>query len=256
MFRIVIPARHGSTRLPGKPLAQIAGKPMLQWVHELAVASAAAEVLVATDDERVAGVARQFGAAVHMTSSSHPSGTDRIAAVARDLGWNEQDIVVNLQGDQPRMSPQLPRQVAALLAQHPGAAIATLATPIYSEQELRDPGVVKVVADAAGRALYFSRAPIPFLRDSDGDGTQEDVLRDARRHIGLYAYRVGALRRLASLAPSRLEQIEMLEQLRALENGLEIRVADAVADAGPHVDTPADLERVSQLFHQMSEGDR
>ena len=242
--------------MPGKPLALIAGKPMLQWVHESAVESAADEVLVATDDERVARCAQQFGARVQMTSSSHLSGTDRIAAVARDLGWNEQDIVVNLQGDQPRMSPLLPRQVAGLLAEHPGAAIATLATPIHSLQELRDPGVVKVVADAAGRALYFSRAPIPFLRDTEGAGVPLDVLRTARRHIGLYAYRVGALQRLASLAPARLELIEMLEQLRALENGLEIRVADAMAEAGPHVDTPDDLARVRQLFERMQEGCR
>lgn len=249
MFRIVIPARYGSARLPGKPLMKIAGRPMLQWVHERALSSAAAEVLVATDDERIAAAARGFGAQVAMTAPTHLSGTDRIAEVAQGAGWKDEDIVVNLQGDEPMMPAALLDQVADLLEQHPGAHIATLASRMASLAAMLDPNVVKVVTDATGRALYFSRAPIPWSRDTApaGIASQRDHP-GARRHIGLYAYRVAALRRLAMLAPSLLEQIEKLEQLRALEHGMEIRVADARMAPGPDVNTAEDLARVERAL--------
>lgn len=249
MFRIVIPARHASVRLPGKVLLPIGGKPMLQWVYERAAAAGAREVLIATDDERIAQAARAFGAAVVMTAATHPSGTDRIAEVARAAGWAADDIVVNLQGDEPLMPAALVRQVAALLASEPRADIATLAAPIASVGELLDPNAVKVVCDGAGRALYFSRAPIPWNRAGAprGPASQTDA-RGARRHLGLYAYRVGALARLAALPPGALEVRESLEQLRALENGLVVHVADALEPPGPDVNTPADLERVAGLL--------
>ena len=166
MFRVVIPARFGSSRLPGKPLQLLAGKPLLQWVHEIAMASGAAEVIIATDDERILAAAAMFGAAARLTSLTHVSGTDRIAEVALQSGWAEDDVVVNLQGDEPMMPPELVRQVAGLLEQHHEAGIATLAVRIGGVQGLMDPNTVKVVTDTQGRALYFSRAPIPFARDS------------------------------------------------------------------------------------------
>jgi 3-deoxy-manno-octulosonate cytidylyltransferase (CMP-KDO synthetase) len=249
MFRIVIPARYASVRLPGKALMAIGGKPMLQWVYERAAGAGAVEVLIATDDERIARAAQAFGAGVVMTAPSHPSGTDRIAEVARARGWAANDIVVNLQGDEPLMPAALVRQVAALLESEPQADIATLATPIGSVADLLDPNAVKVVCDAAGRALYFSRAPIPWNRAgaAAGPATQTDPS-GARRHLGLYAYRVGALLRLAALDPSALEIRESLEQLRALENGLVVRVADALEPPGPDVNTLADLQRAAELL--------
>jgi 3-deoxy-manno-octulosonate cytidylyltransferase (CMP-KDO synthetase) len=249
MFRIVIPARYASVRLPGKVLAAIGGKPMLQWVYERAAGAGALEVLIAVDDERIARAARAFGAAAVMTAPNHPSGTDRIAEVARARGWAANDVVVNLQGDEPLMPAALVRQVAALLESAPQAEIATLATPIGSVAELLDPNVVKVVCDAAGRALYFSRAPIPWNRAgaAAGPATQTDAS-GARRHLGLYAYRVGALLRVAALTPGALEVRESLEQLRALENGLVVRVAEALERPGPDVNTFADLERAAALL--------
>jgi 3-deoxy-manno-octulosonate cytidylyltransferase (CMP-KDO synthetase) len=255
MFRVVIPARFGSTRLPGKPLMRIGSKPMLQWVHEAAVASGAAEVIIATDDERILEAAAGWGAHAQLTSLTHLSGTDRIAEVALQAGWGGDDIVVNLQGDEPMMPPELVRQVARLLEAHPSAAIATLATRIGSVAALMDPNAVKVVSDAAGRALYFSRAPIPWGRDTAPAGiVSQRSANGARRHIGLYAYRVAALRRLSMLPPGVLEQLEKLEQLRALENGLEIRVADALVQPGPDVNSPEDLARVTLLLGQPVEG--
>ena len=249
MFRVVIPARHGSSRLPGKPLLSIAGKPLLQWVHECARRSAATEILVATDDERIAASARGFGAQVLMTSTEHASGTDRIAEVARRSGWLPGDIIVNLQGDEPLMPAALIDQVAGLLQRHADAAIATLAAPLQSIEALLDPNVVKVVADNEGRALYFSRAPIPWSRDtaSAGPGSQRSHA-GARRHVGIYAYRADALARLAAAPAAALEQIEKLEQLRALAEGMQIRVADAVELPGPDVNTSEDLARVAQML--------
>jgi 3-deoxy-manno-octulosonate cytidylyltransferase (CMP-KDO synthetase) len=249
VFRVVIPARHGSSRLPGKPLLPLAGKPLLQWVHERATQSGAREILVATDDERIADTARGFGARVVMTALTHQSGTDRIAEVAERAGWAPEDIVVNLQGDEPMMPAALVNQVAGLLEAHPQDAIGTLASKIATLNAFLDPNVVKVITDAQGRALYFSRAPVPWGRDSAPAGlASQRGFAGARRHIGLYAYRVEALRRLSMSPPSLLEQIEKLEQLRALEAGLSIRVADARVTPGPDVNTAEDLVRVERLI--------
>jgi len=249
MFRVVIPARYGSTRLPGKALLTIGGKPMIQWVYERARASRASEVLIATDDLLIVSAAHSFGGETVMTAHTHESGTDRIAEVARMRGWAESDIVVNVQGDEPVIPPALIDQVASLLESHPSAQMATLATPITSLEEFMDPNAVKVVTDIAGRALYFSRAPIPWARDGApaGLGSQTSHA-GARRHVGIYGYRVSGLLRMASLQRTTLEQHEKLEQLRALENGLEIRVADSVEQPGPDVNTAADLERVTALL--------
>lgn len=249
MFRVVIPARHGSSRLPGKPLLPLAGKPLLQWVHERATQSGATEILVATDDERIADTARGFGARVVMTALTHQSGTDRIAEVAARAGWAPDDIVVNLQGDEPMMPAALVNQVAGLLEAHPQDAIGTLASKVATLNAFLDPNVVKVITDAQGRALYFSRAPVPWGRDSAPAGlASQRGFAGARRHIGLYAYRVEALRRLSMSPPSLLEQIEKLEQLRALEAGLSIRVAEARVTPGPDVNTAEDLVRVERLI--------
>jgi 3-deoxy-manno-octulosonate cytidylyltransferase (CMP-KDO synthetase) len=249
VFRVVIPARHDSVRLPGKALRQLAGKPMVQWVYERARAAGAAEVLIATDDARILDAARGFGAEAVMTAATHASGTDRIAEVASVRRWPQSDIVVNVQGDEPLIPPALIAQVAELLAATPAAAIATLATGIGSVEELLDTNAVKVVTDASGRALYFSRAPIPWNRGGAGaDLASQTDAGGARRHIGIYAYRVGPLKRLAALAPGALELREKLEQLRALEHGLHIQVADAREPPGPDVNTPADLERVAALL--------
>jgi 3-deoxy-manno-octulosonate cytidylyltransferase (CMP-KDO synthetase) len=249
MFRVVIPARFGSTRLPGKPLLRLGGRPMLQWVHERASRSGAVQVLVATDDERIAAAATQFGAQVRMTSVAHVSGTDRIAEVAHAERWDDADVVVNVQGDEPLMPTQLIDQVAALLLSHAGAAIATLATRIASLATFLDPNVVKVVTDLEQRALLFSRAPIPWSRDAAHAGiASQRSFAGARRHLGIYAYRVAALRRIAALRPTQLEQTERLEQLRALEHGMDIRVADASMAPGPDVNTAEDLVRVGALL--------
>jgi 3-deoxy-manno-octulosonate cytidylyltransferase (CMP-KDO synthetase) len=249
VFRVVIPARYASSRLPGKPLVSIGGKPMIQWVYERARASQACEVLIATDDLLIVSAAHSFGAETVMTAATHESGTDRIAEVARLQGWADSDIVVNVQGDEPAIPPALIDQVASLLQSNPSAQIATLAAPITSLSEFMDPNAVKVVADGEGRALYFSRAPIPWGRDGASSGfASQTSFAGARRHVGIYGYRVSALLRLASLERTALEQHEKLEQLRALENGLEIRVADSVEQPGPDVNTAADLERVTALL--------
>jgi 3-deoxy-manno-octulosonate cytidylyltransferase (CMP-KDO synthetase) len=225
----------------------------VQWVYERARGSQAAEVLIATDDERIARAARGFGAQVAMTAATHLSGSDRIAEVAHTRGWGPHEIVVNVQGDEPLIPSSLIDQVAVLLDAHPSAAIATLATPVTSLEELLDPNIVKVVTDARGMALFFSRAPIPWNRDGAPAG--RDSQRDfsgARRHRGIYAYRVAALRRLTGLAPGVLERHEQLEQLRALEHGLAICVAEAVERPGPDVNTLADLREVEALLGQAA----
>ncbi len=248
-FRIVIPARYGSTRFPGKPLVQIAGRPLLQWVHALALETGAERVAVATDDERIAAVARGFGAEVVMTAAVHASGTDRIAEATRILEWADDVIVVNLQGDEPLIPTSLPSELAAALERHGNAAVATVATPIDTLEEFLDPNVVKVVIGAGGRALYFSRAPVPWSRDGAAAGlaSQRDFAL-ARRHLGLYAYRVGALREIAALPVAALEDCEKLEQLRALAAGLEIRVIESGERPGADVNTPADVARVEALL--------
>ena len=249
MFRIVIPARYASTRLPGKPLRLIGARPLIEHVYRRAAAAGAAEVVVATDDERIAAACRGFGAAVELTDPAHASGTDRLAEVARIRRWGDGEIVVNVQGDEPLLPPANVAQVAELLAAEPTAALATLATPILSSHEHLDPDVVKVVCDTRGFALYFSRAPIPWCRDGARGGFANQTRYDgALRHIGLYAYRVATLERIAALPPARLEECEQLEQLRALANGLAIAVGIAREIPGPGVDTEADLAAVQRLL--------
>lgn len=249
MFRVVIPARHGSARLPGKVLLPVAGRPLLHWVIDRARASNAAEVIVATDDGRVAEVARAAGVEVVMTAVTHASGTDRIAEVAALRGWADTDVVVNLQGDEPMMPPQLLDQVARLLDTDVDADIATLAAPVATLAEFLDPNAVKVVLDDQGRALYFSRAPIPWDRDGATAGLASQAsFSGALRHIGLYAYRAVAVRRMSRLAPGTLETCEKLEQLRALAAGMRIRVGLAAGHPGVDVNTPEDLERLRALL--------
>jgi 3-deoxy-manno-octulosonate cytidylyltransferase (CMP-KDO synthetase) len=239
-FIAVIPARYASTRLPGKPLKDIAGKPMIEWVYRQTILSGASEVIVATDDERIAAVCRGFGARVELTSAEHASGTDRVAEVARRNAWDEQQIVVNVQGDEPLISPVCIAQTARLLGWHSQAAMATLTTPLTSEAEFRDPNFVKVVTDKDGWALYFSRAPIPWPRD----GGVPAVM----RHIGLYAYRAGGLRAISDAPPCALEEVEKLEQLRALWLGLRIIVEKAAEPPAPAVDTEDDLAKVRRYL--------
>jgi 3-deoxy-manno-octulosonate cytidylyltransferase (CMP-KDO synthetase) len=247
---VVIPARHASTRLPGKPLLDIGGKPMVQHVVERACASGADEVLVATDDVRIAQAVcdpRNCRQIAVMTDPALASGTDRVAAVARQRGWDDSTIVVNVQGDEPFLPPALIDQVAALLDQDPAAHIATLSTPIGSLDDFLDPNVVKVVTAADGAALYFSRAPIPWSRDGAPAGmTSQLEFGGAVRHVGLYAYRVGALRRVTAMLPTSYELREKLEQLRALQHGMRIIVGACVEPPGPGVDTPADLQRARE----------
>lgn len=255
-FRVVIPARYASTRLPGKPLADIAGQPMIVRVAAAARRARPAGVWVATDDPRIAAAVRQHGFDAVMTRADHVSGTDRIAEVADLLEWDDADIVVNVQGDEPLLDPALLEAVAAALRGDPDAAMATAAHPLIEAAEFFNPNVVKVVCDVRGRALYFSRAPIPWDRDRFAE--RRDALPGslpAQRHIGLYAYRVGFLRRFRQLAASPLERSESLEQLRALWHGYPIQVVSVDHAPAPGVDTPEDLERVRRLFDadQVSE---
>lgn len=251
MFRVAIPARYGSTRLPGKPLAPLAGTPMILHVHRLAMRSGAQEVVIATDDERIRAVCDAAGAQVEMTSPRLPSGTDRIAELVARRGWSGDAVVVNVQADEPMLPPGLIRQAAELLARDAGAAIATLAAPVETLDEYLDPNVVKVVTSSGGRALYFSRAPIPWHRDGAVSGLASQTrFRGARRHVGIYAYRVEALVRLAGAPPSTLERAESLEQLRALHMGLAIAVGDATERPGPGVDTADDLAHVERLLRE------
>jgi len=250
-FSVVIPARYGSSRFPGKPLATLAGKPMLQHVYERACQSEAERVIIATDDERIARVARAFGAEVCITSSSHPSGTDRLQEVVHTLGFYADDIVVNVQGDEPLIPPRIINQVAHNLMALPMAGIATLSEPIETVAALRNPNVVKVVSDHRGMALYFSRAPIPWPRDDFAAPTAVDTLPAGfcwQRHIGLYAYRVKLLNEFVRWPPAPLEQTECLEQLRALWNGVAIHVDGADEPPPAGVDTPEDLERIRRLL--------
>jgi 3-deoxy-manno-octulosonate cytidylyltransferase (CMP-KDO synthetase) len=248
-LRVVIPARYASTRLPGKPLADIAGQPMIVRVAAAARRARNDGVWVATDDERIAAAVRQHGFDAVMTRATHVSGTDRIAEVADQLGWNDEDIVVNVQGDEPLLDPALIEAVAAALHGDPDAAMATAAHPLDAAADLFNPNVVKVVCDVRGRALYFSRAPIPWDRDRFAETRDElPANLQALRHIGLYAYRVSFLRRFGQLAVSPLERCESLEQLRALWHGYPIHVVSVDHPPAPGVDTPEDLERVRRLF--------
>ena len=242
-YRVVIPARYGSTRLPGKPLLPIAGRPMLAHVCERALESGATEVVVATDDERIAAAVAGLDATVCMTSHMHSSGTERIAEVVETRGWSDDSIVVNVQGDEPLIPPVLISQVATDLSGHPDAAVATLACPLLDRDEWLDPNAVKVVLDRDGYALYFSRAPVPFDRDGETDMTAV-----ALRHLGLYAYRADFLKDYSRLEPAPLEHIEKLEQLRVLWHGRRIHVGIAQERPGPGVDTEDDLARVAALL--------
>ena len=238
-FHVFVPARYGSTRFPGKPLVDIGGKPMVVRVCERAAASGAASVHVATDDEQIADAVRAHGHSALMTEATHPSGTDRIAEAARLAGLADDEVVVNLQGDEPLMDPALVAAVAAALERDRDASVATACHPIHDPAELDNPNVVKVVMDAHGRALYFSRARIPFPRE--GGGTWY-------RHVGLYAYRVGFVERFARLAPAPLERVEALEQLRVLWHGHRIAVVVSEREIPPGVDTPQDLEAVRRML--------
>lgn len=251
-FVVAIPARFAATRLPGKPLRLLGGKPLVWHVAQRALAAGAREVWLAADDARIADAVRLDGVRVAMTSPEHASGTDRLAECAAIAGWAESQVVVNLQGDEPFAPAAGIRAVAALLADA-DVEMATLATPIDTREALFDPNVVKVVADARQHALYFSRAPIPWQRDAAAAvGQAVDIAAGAwLRHIGIYAYRAGFLRRFAALAPGRLEQIEKLEQLRVLEAGYRIAVGLTPAPFPPGVDNEDDLARAERLWQSL-----
>jgi len=243
-FVVVIPVRLASERLPGKALLDIGGRSMIERVYRKARQSAAAEVIVATDAAEIEAVCLRFGATVAMTSKRHASGTDRIAEVARQRGFADDQIVVNVQGDEPLLPPGLIDQVAGLLEADPAADLATLVTPLADPAEYLDPNLVKVVSAEDGAAIYFSRSPIPASRNGE-------VPADARRHVGLYAYRAGALRRLAAAPVAPPEAAERLEQLRALWLGQRIAVADALEAPPRGVDTEADLAEVRRVVGEQ-----
>lgn len=243
-FAVVIPSRFASERLPGKPLRLIAGKPMLQHVYERGCESNATQVIIATDDERIEIAARKFGAQVCMTSTAHQSGTDRLAEVAQQLDWPDDQLVVNLQGDEPMMPAELIDQCAALLDDEQ-ADIATLASPLANEADLRNPNIVKVLADTNDFALYFSRAAIPFSRATDTDAL---AALTARQHHGIYAYRTRILKTIVAAEPAALEKCERLEQLRAMSLGLRIKLATPCVRPGPGIDTEEDLQRAEKLM--------
>ena len=243
-FVVAIPARFSSERLPGKPLRLIAGLPMLQHVWQCASKSDAQEVVIATDDERIQQAAEAFGATVCMTADSHRSGTERIAEVARVFGWDDDLRVVNLQGDEPLMPPALIRMCASLL-DDPLADMATLASSLLSAEDFQDPNIVKVVLDDNAFALYFSRATIPYSRSDDSDKL---AFSTAQHHHGIYSYRCSVLHRLVAAEPSALEQCEKLEQLRALDLGMKIKVGRPQQRPGPGVDTESDLDAVNKLM--------
>ncbi len=237
-FHVIIPARFASSRFPGKPLADIAGRPMVVHVCERAQQSGAVSVHVATDDPRIAAAVRSAGHKAIMTRGDHPSGTDRIAEAAALLALESRDVVVNVQGDEPLIPPALIARVAALLEELAEARVSTACHAIHDAASLANPNVVKVVLDARGYALYFSRSPIPYPREPGGR---------AYRHAGIYAYRVEYLRRLSSLAPAPPERVEALEQLRVLWHGDRIGVAVSETEIPPGVDTPQDLEAVRRM---------
>lgn len=262
-FTVVIPARYGSTRLPGKALLDIGGKPMVQWVWEQAGRSAADRVVVATDDQRIVDVAESFGAQVCLTSDRHPSGTDRLQEVASQMGFAEGHIVVNVQGDEPLIPPEVINQVAHNLHMNNDCSIATLCEPITVMADVLNPNICKVVFDHSGRARYFSRAPIPFPRDAFADVVEErradlalpsvqaeSAASQWHRHIGIYAYRARFLDDFVTWEAAPTETLEQLEQLRALHYGAAIHVAEAVLAVPGGVDTQADLEHVRAVVSQ------
>ncbi len=249
VFRVVIPARYQSSRLPGKPLLEIAGKPMIEHVYRRACASNAQQVIVATDDQRIEAAVKTFGGEVCMTSPELASGTDRLAAVVEQMGFADDDIIVNLQGDEPEMPAQLINQVAADMASHKDAVMTTLSVPITDFADVTNPNVVKLVTDQLGYAQYFSRAPIPWHRDDFADSFKPPAsLELFYRHIGLYAYRAGFLNEFVGWEQAPTEKTESLEQLRVLWHGRKIHVTVATVSPGIGVDTQADLDRVNELF--------
>lgn len=247
-FYVVIPARYASTRLPGKPLLDIAGKPMVAWVAEKAIQSGAKQVVIASDDLRIVAAANNYGYQALMTRVDHLSGTDRIAEVAMREAWPDDAIVVNVQGDEPLIEAALIVEVATKLANSPDAVMATACHPIHSKADFLNPNVVKVVVDAKGYALYFSRAPIPYPRDAFAAGAELPPDHLALRHIGIYAYRAKFLKEYASINPAAIEQYESLEQLRVLHQGYKIAVAITPNAPASGVDTEADLAYVRSLM--------
>ncbi|MES2989826.1 MAG: 3-deoxy-manno-octulosonate cytidylyltransferase [Pseudomonadota bacterium] len=246
-FTVLVPARMASTRLPGKPLADIGGLPMIVRVARNAARSAARRVVVAADDARIVTACTGHGVEAMLTRDDHATGSDRLAEACTLLGLDGDDLVVNVQGDEPLLDPRMIDDCAMLLAQHPDCVMSTAAHAIDTSDEYDNPNVVKVVLDATGRALYFSRAPIPWWRDARASGSAALPVTAPLRHIGLYAYQAGFLRRFPQLAISPLEQIEALEQLRVLWHGERIVVHVSESRPGPGVDTPEDLERVRAL---------
>jgi 3-deoxy-manno-octulosonate cytidylyltransferase (CMP-KDO synthetase) len=247
-FKVVIPARYGSSRLPAKPLLDIAGKPMVVRVVEQVIKSGANEIVVATDHVEIYEVVNGLGYQAMMTRQDHASGTDRIAEVAKALSWAKDEIVVNVQGDEPLIEPALIREVAQNLAAHPKAAIATACHAIHDKQEMFNPNIVKVVFDKLGYAMYFSRAPIPFARDAfaNQENIPENML--VHRHIGIYAYKVDFLNAFSGLPHSSIEQYEALEQLRALWHGYKISVFESDCVPATGVDTEEDLAKVRSIY--------
>lgn len=240
----IIPARYASTRLPGKPLLDICGKPMLLRVYEQAKQAAMDRVIIATDDSRIFQAMQAFGCEVTMTSEKHQSGTDRLAEVAEKLKLDEHDIVVNVQGDEPLIPPEIIDQVASLLEHNPRSVMSTLSTPITDQQLLEDPNVVKVIANYSGEAIYFSRAAIPFNRDA----VENLDASTYQRHIGIYGFRAKFLQQFSQWPSCALERIESLEQLRVLWHGEKIQVAEAVSVPPEGVDTERDLNNIRQLI--------
>lgn len=246
-YVVVIPARYASSRLPGKPLLDIAGKPMIQRVYEQACLSQAKRVVVATDDERIAQCVESFGGEVCITAATHQSGTERLAEVVEKLHLDPREIVVNIQGDEPLIPPVIVDQVAHLIVDDEQAPMATLASPMSDQEEINDPNVVKIVCNAQGRAMYFSRAPIPYARDGQWP------LAHYLHHIGIYAYRAGFVKQYIELTPSPIESLEKLEQLRVLWHGYHINVAAVIENPGVGVDTQDDLEKVRRMFAMKRE---
>lgn len=253
-YTVVIPARYASTRFPGKPLADILGKPMIQHVYERAIKSKASRVVIATDDQRIEEVAKSFGAQVCMTRSDHPTGTDRLQEVVEQLGLADDHIVVNVQGDEPLIPPAVIDQVAQNLAVNQQASIATLCEPITHLDELLNPNMVKVVTDNTGLALYFSRAPIPWPRDAFNQLEEPTTLPEDfnwLRHIGIYAYRVSLLNNYVTWESAPMEQTESLEQLRAMHYGERIHVTEALETMPAGIDTPEDLARLLKHLNSL-----
>jgi 3-deoxy-manno-octulosonate cytidylyltransferase (CMP-KDO synthetase) len=251
-FTVLIPARMASSRLPDKPLADIAGKPMVVHVAERARGSGAQRVVVACDDARIQAACRQHGVQAVLTRTDHVSGSDRLAEACAQLGLAGDDVVVNVQGDEPLIEPGLIHDVALLLAQRDDCVMSTAAHPLADHDEYLNPNVVKVVLDAAGRALYFSRAPIPWWRDGQAQGNTQLPTPAPLRHLGIYGYRAGFLRGFPQLGVAEVETCEALEQLRVLWHGHRIAVHVAAHGPGPGVDTPEDLARVRAVFAQQA----